>query len=552
MPASALNAKSPAKPRAKSAKPSAKLSTRPPAEQNAEQLLVEDLASFVHAPLACVRYAFPWLEPGALEKYAGPRDWQARVLADIGAHLSNPLTRHTPYQLAVASGHGIGKSAEVGMILHALMSTHEDTRVVVTANTGDQLRTKTIPEVSKWFRLAINNHWWSVGTESIKIKNPKHEKNWRCDFLTWSLERTEAFAGLHNKGKRIVLIFDEASAIPDKIWEVAEGVLTDEDTEIIWLAFGNPTQNTGRFRECFGRYKHRWKTIQIDSRTVEGTNKAQLEKWIADYGEDSDFCRVRVRGEFPRAGSTQFIAGDTVAAARHRVLQPAQYEGHWKILVCDVARYGDDQTVIGLRQGPRFTILDKLRGLSVVQTANRVMARMREHDPRTVVIDGDGIGGGVVDYVKEYMAPWFEAHPARKLTEFHGGLAPTDGFMYFNYRANMWGAMRDWLATGSIPDDPELETDLTGPEYSFSSKNQIQLEKKEDMKRRGLASPDLGDTLAMSFSATTIGKTQEDRDRDKLDATQDEASRKLLQYKLTMERDKRLRRAEERRPAHWE
>src|ERR1039458_1186404 len=90
--------------------------------------------------------------------------------------------------------------------------------------------------------------------------------------------------------------------------------MTDENTEIIWLAFGNPTQNTGRFRECFGKFKHRWKTFQIDSRTVEGTNKEQINKWIDDYGEDSDFVRVRVRGEFPRAGSSQFIASDVVAA----------------------------------------------------------------------------------------------------------------------------------------------------------------------------------------------------------------------------------------------
>lgn len=522
-----------------------------PASAHAEQELIEDLASFSADPLSCARYSFPWGEAGELEEYSGPRVWQTELLETIGQHFRSPK-RFEPLLVGIASGHGIGKSAEVGMIVHALMSTHEDTRIIVTANTGDQLRTKTIPEVSKWFRLAINNHWWSVGTESIKVKDPKHEKNWRCDFLTWSLERTEAFAGLHNKGKRIVVIFDEASAIPDKIWEVTEGALTDEQTEIIWIAFGNPTQNTGRFRECFGNRKHRWITRQIDSRTVEGTNKAQLDKWVADYGEDSDFVRVRVRGEFPRAGSTQFIAGDIVAAARNRRLPPTSYEPYWKILVCDVARFGDDQTVIGMRQGPRFTILDKLRGLSTVQTANRLMQRMKECDPRTVVIDGDGIGGGVVDYVREYMTSWFNANPARKLMEFHGGATPLDGFMYFNYRANMWGAMRDWLSTAEIPDDPELESDLTGPEYYFSNKNQIQLEKKEDMKSRGLASPDLGDTLAMSFAAVTIGKTQEETDREKLMATTTVTERSLLQYKLTMERDSRLKRAEERRPAHWE
>ena len=111
-------------------------------------------------------------------------------------------------------------------------------------------------------------------------------------------------------------MFDEASSIIDLVWEVAEGALTDERTEIIWLCLGNPTLSTGRFCECFGRLRHRWNSLQVDSRTVEGTNKTQLAQWIEDYGEDSDFVRVRVRGEFPRSGSSQLIPPDLVARAR--------------------------------------------------------------------------------------------------------------------------------------------------------------------------------------------------------------------------------------------
>ena len=111
-----------------------------------------------------------------------------------------------------------------------------------------------------------------------------------------------------------MLIFDEASAISDRIWEVSEGALTDDDTEIVWLAFGNPTRNTGRFRECFGRFRHRWDCAHIDSRQVEGTNKAQLAQWVLDYGEDSDFVRVRVKGVFPHTGSMQFISSELVEA----------------------------------------------------------------------------------------------------------------------------------------------------------------------------------------------------------------------------------------------
>lgn len=456
-----------------------------------EGMLVDDIAGFDTDPAGFCGYAFGWGE-GDLSAGSGVRPWQQQVLDAIGKHLSDPLTRCNPCQVAVSSGHGIGKSALIGLLINWAMSTCEDCRVVLTANTETQLRTKTWPEVSKWFRLAINAHWWSVNATSITVTQKTHERLWRADAIPWSDNNTEAFAGLHNKGKRILVIYDEASAISDKIWEVTEGALTDEDTEIIWLAFGNPTQNTGRFRECFGRFKHRWKTFQVDSRTVEGTNKDQIAKWVDDFGEDSDFVRVRVRGEFPRAGTSQFVAADVVAAARK--YKAEGFEGLPKILSVDVARFGDDQTVIGLRQGRKLLVLDKLRGLGTVQVAERIIERIGQEKPDAVIVDADGIGGGVVDNIRHRGF-------GSKLHEFHGGARPEDVNKYFNRRAEVWGMMRDWLGAGAeIPDDPELETDLTGPAYYFSSKNQIQLERKEDMKSRGLSSPDVGDMLAMSFS----------------------------------------------------
>lgn len=514
----------------------------------AEEMLLTDLATYTRDPLGFCLYAFPWREDGDLVDSDGPRKWQADILRAISNHLSGP-DRYTPLQIAVASGHGIGKSALIGMICNWAMSTCDDCRIVVTANTEAQLATKTWPEILKWFGRAINARWWSQTATKIGSREKGHENSWRMDRETWSENNTEAFAGLHNVGKRIVAIYDEASSIPAKIWEVTEGALTDENTEIIWLAFGNPTQNTGRFKECFGLYKHRWMRMQIDSRTVEGTNKTQIQQWIEDYGEDSDFCRIRIRGEFPRAGTSQFIPGDLVNAARKREVH--NYQRGWKILAVDVARFGDDQTVIGMRQGSKYTTLERVRGLSVPQTAMRVMAAITEHDPRGVIIDGDGVGGGVVDYVNLHHANWIAAHPMCRFVEFHGGMPANDGFMYFNRRAEVWGAAKEWLKDADIPDDPEIETDLTAPEYSFSSKNQIQLEKKDDMKKRGLASPDNGDTIAMSFAAYTPGKSQEERDQERVAAAPDQRAKFLLQYRLTQERNQRESRAEERPPENW-
>jgi hypothetical protein len=448
-------------------------------------MLMELAADCMYDPLAfCKGF---WLE-------TEPRAWQSDILRYIGSHLQDPTTRFQPCRIAVSSGHDIGKSALIAMIEHWALSTCAGCKIVTTAGTGTQLATKTVPEAGKWFKSSLGSHWFDVRAQSIRALETEQPESWRLDFITWSKENTEAFAGLHNKGKRIVLIFDEASAIDDKVWEVAEGALVDEGTEIIWLAFGNPTRNTGRFRECFGKFKHRWKTYQIDSRNVEGTNKQQIQQWVEDYGEDSDFVRVRVRGEFPRAGSSQFIPSDIVFAGRR--YKAEAFSGLPKILSCDVARFGDDQTVIGWRQGRKAVIAQKLRGKDTVFVAERVIELMQQEAPDATVIDGDGVGAGVIDQIRHRGF-------GDRLFEFHGGEGANDSSAYFNRRAEVWGLCRDWLKAGAeIPDDPELEQDLTAPEYGFSSKSQIQLERKEDMKKRGLSSPDCGDMLAMTFAVT--------------------------------------------------
>jgi len=244
-------------------------------DRELEAQFARKITQFRHDPLGFVHHAFPWKQ-GELAKSDGPRQWQRDVLRQIGQHLQNHATRYTPCQVAISSGHGIGKSALVSMLtLWGMCSP--DCKVVLTAGTEVQLRSKLWPECAKWYRMAIHNHWFDFNASSMTSRDPRHTRTWRTDIIAWTETSTESFAGLHNQGRRILVIFDEASAIVDSIWETTEGALTDANTEILWLVCGNPTRNTGRFRECFGRLKHRWHGIQVDSRKVEGTNKAQLD-----------------------------------------------------------------------------------------------------------------------------------------------------------------------------------------------------------------------------------------------------------------------------------
>ena len=459
--------------------------------------IVNDISKCIHNPLRFVKYAYPW-KTGELIGIGsdGPRKWQREVLFEIGEKLKNIDTRYQPICIAVSSGHGIGKSALIGQIINWGMSTCEDCKVIVTANTEAQLRTKTWPEITKWFKLAINNSWFKPTATAITIAEPGHERSWRADALSWSDNNTEAFAGLHNKGKRIILIFDEGSAISDKVWEVAEGALTDTDTEIIWIVFGNPTRNTGRFKECFGKYKHRWITKQIDSRTVDGTNIEQIQKWMDDYGEDSDFARVRVKGQFPRAGTSQFVDSESVDSCRH--YKAEGYDTQALLFGIDIARFGDDQNAVAIRQGRKVLPLVKWRGLDTMSTASKIVELYQEYKPDMMFLDGGGVGGGVVDRVKQLVNP-------QKVREINFGSTPKDTAKYFNKRAEMWGVARDAIRAGiELPEDNELLDELCAVEYGFSSKQQIQLERKEDMKKRGLASPDCADAFVLTYAENVL------------------------------------------------
>lgn len=473
-------------------------------KEDVEAALIEDIASFTHNPYGHVMYVYPWGEEGDLQEFQGPREWQKVFLIGLGEKLkAGSITPQGAIQEAVSSGHGIGKSALVAWLIKWALDTFEDTRCVVTANTESQLSTKTWPELSKWHRLSINSHWFVFTATALYSSDPNHEKNWRADMLPWSEHKTEAFAGLHNKGKRLVIIFDEASSIPPAIWEVTEGALTDENTEIMWFVFGNPTRNTGRFRECFGRNRHRWGNNQIDSRTVDGTNKIQIAKWIEDYGEDSDFVRIRVRGLFPRASSLQFIPSDLVAAAQKREVRRNKDDA--LIMTLDIARGGADNCVFRFRRGLDARSLPPIRipGSEVRDSmilVSKAVELLKLLKPDAFFFDGTGVGGPVGDRIRQL---------GFNIIEVQFGSTQHGDDRYANMRAFMYAKLRDWLvAGGAIDDSPILETDLTSVEYTHKGpKDQLILEAKDHMRERGLASPDDGDALAMSFAYPVFPST---------------------------------------------
>lgn len=465
-----------------------------------DQMIADDAANFYADPLGFVMWAFEW-GVGVLSGFTGPDTWQREFLLDVGrqvrARRFDGVHPVDPIQAATSSGHGIGKSALTAWLVLWIMSTRPHCQGVVTANTGPQLESKTWARLAEWRERCITGHWFSqtTGKGSLKLSHKQFPETWRCDGQTCREELSEAFAGLHAATSTPFYIFDEASAVPDKIWAVAEGGLTDG--EPMWFAFGNPTRNDGRFFQCFNALRHRWTTRQIDSRTAALTNKVQIDRWIADYGEDSDFVRVRVRGVFPRAGSMQFIDSETVEAAASRPAIASPFEP--LVIGVDVARQGEDRTVIYVRKGRDGRTHEpiKLRVPDLMTIAGRVAQEYQRFQADAVFVDQDGMGYGVLDRLRQLKVPCIGISNGAKADRVDFG---EDKIAAANKGAEMWNNMRGWLKGGAIPNDPELKIDLTGRQYGFNARNEIQLESKEDMKERGLASPDIADALALTFA----------------------------------------------------
>lgn len=492
-----------------------------------DEQLADALADFYADPLGHVMFSYPWDSDPSIQlvelvepwksrynsKY-GPDKWACEFLDRLGGEIKkrgfDGKTSVPPIQMATVSGHGIGKSVIVAWLIKWILDTRPFAKGVVTAGTDAQLRTKTWAEVGKWHKLSLTVNWfnYNTGRGAMSLTHKKYPEQWRCDAQTCREENSEAFAGLHAANSTPFYIFDEGSAVPDKIYEVREGGTTDG--EPMTFDFGNGTRNTGRFfEECAGRFRHRYILTKVDSRTVAITNKERIQQWLEDYGENSDFFKVRVRGEFPSAGSAQFIPTDMVEAAMGRELVEDR-TAEVRIGV-DVARFGDDDSVIYPRVGNDARSWAPspgdgcYNGLDTVALVGKVIEKVRFFtnlgfalNRIHIFVDGGGIGGAVVDQLRAL---------GYAVIEVQFGSKPIDTNTYRFKSDELWGRGRDSIKTRLIlptlqsPVGSLLKEQLTQREFGYTLLgNKIHLETKADMKSRGAGSPDIADALFVTYA----------------------------------------------------
>ena len=452
-------------------------------------------------PEAFVLFAFPWgRENTPLQHFKGPRKWQRDVLREVAQHVKKQkgLVDFSTLRHAVSSGRGIGKSALVSWLTLWMLTTRIGSTTIISANSESQLRAVTWAELTKWLAMSINSHWFEVSAtklapaawlaELVEKDLSKGTRYWAVEGRLWSAENPDSYAGVHNHDG-VMVIFDEASGIDDTIWAVTAGFFTENTPNRLWLAFSNPRRNTGYFYECFNSKRDFWENKVVDARTVEGTDQAVYKQIIEEYGADSAQAHVEVYGQFPSAGDDQFIATNVVDDAMKR----EKYKDMTAPIIVgvDPARFGADATVIAVRQGRDIVRIDRHRGDDTMTVVGYIIEAIDEWKPAMVVIDEGGLGAGIVDRLKEQRY---------KVKGINFGNKAKNPIMYGNMRAQMWGDMREWLKSASIPKDRFLKTDLISPMIKPDSRGTIFLESKKEMKSRGLASPDAADALAVTFA----------------------------------------------------
>ena len=404
---------------------------------------------------------------------AVPTHQQEEVLKSIspGSHTS------------VRSGHGVGKTALLSWLILWFMCTRYDARIPCTASTHSQLRDILWPEIAKWMNKLPLQYQQSLEWQTERFLWKDRRQTWFAVARTARKEAPEALQGFH--GDDLMFIVDEASGVPPEVFEVAQGALTKKN--VISVMTGNPTRLSGEFYRSHHQERHLWKTFHFsseDSPLVSSDYPARVAK---KYGKDSDVYRVRVKGDFPLAESDTFIPLPLVEQAK-LIVQP---EGNKCIWGVDPARFGDDESALVKRAGLKVTEVSGIRKRDTMEVSGWVAQQAKQEKPDQIMVDVIGIGSGVYDRLREQGFPVVSVNVAERAS---------DSEEYARLRDELWGEAKDALQEGlSLPDDEELAGQLSAPKYKFDSTGRIVIEAKEDMKKRGVDSPDRADALCLTF-----------------------------------------------------
>jgi len=402
-------------------------------------------------------------------------------------------------RISVRSGHGTGKSTASSWAMLWFLLLRFPNKVVVTAPTSGQLFDALFAELKRWVNELPPALKAMLTVKSDRVELVAAPSEAFISARTSRAETPEALAGVHSDN--VMLVVDEASGVPEQVFEAAAGSMSGHAAVTIMLS--NPTRSSGTFFESQTRLSETWWTRRWSCVESPLVSDEFVDEMRLRYGEESNAYRIRVLGEFPLADDDTIIPFHLVEAATNRDIQLD--EGAPIVWGLDVARFGSDKSALAKRQGNVITEVTSWQGLDLMATVGRVKAQYdglpSNLRPREIMVDVIGMGSGVVDRLRELGLPVRGVNVAE---------SPSMAGTYINLRAELWFKMRGWLEqrNAKIPKDERLIGELTSIRYTFVSSGKMKAEGKDDMKRRGLPSPDIADAVCLTFAsdaATAMG-----------------------------------------------
>ena len=424
-----------------------------------------------------------------------PDDWQEKVFMDIA---KKP-------RVSVRSGHGVGKTGTESILLLWFLTCFKFPKIIATAPTRQQLNDILWAEVCKWqSRSPLLQELLKWTKTYIYMKG--YEKRWFA--VAKTANKAEGMQGFHEDN--LLFIVDEASGIDEEIMEAILGTLSGSNNKL--LMCGNPTKTTGTFYDSHNKDRAMYACHKVSSMDSSRTNKANITAVLRKYGENSNFARVRVFGEFPAQEDDVFISLELIESATLTEIDITEHI-HRITLGVDVARFGDDETVIIQNVGGNVALTNKYNGQNLMWTVGSIVnaykALIRDYPQYkgviTAYIDDTGMGGGVTDRLNEVKSE--ENLNRLEIVPVNFASAPPqDGseIKYDDITSYMWGTIRDMLQNKElcIPNDDDLIGQLSVRKYAITSKGKIKLETKKAMKDRKIKSPDIADALGLSCYTT--------------------------------------------------
>jgi phage terminase large subunit len=453
----------------------------------------EDLSQAIASVLADLVMRYRDDPVGFMREVLGmePDAWQEAVLRDIA---------RGERRISIRAGHGVGKSNVCGVATVWHMVTRYPQKTIMTAPTAGQLFDALFAEVKMLIKKLPEPIRELFDTTTDKVTLRAAPEASFVSARTSSADKPEALAGVHSE--HVLLICDEASAIPEPVFESAAGSMSGDNACTILIS--NPTRNTGLFFRTHHQLSSEWRCYHVSSLTSRRVNPDFVKQIIDTYGLDSNQYRIRVLGEFAKSEDDTLIPAELVDAAMVRDV--ALDEKMPLVYGLDVARFGDDRSVLSRRQGNVVQPMKTWQGLDLMQLVGAVIVEAQMDKPAEICVDTIGMGSGVADRLREVIG---ELKLPIRVRDVNVSEANAMNPNAAKLRDDLWLQVKDWLNTrvGKLPKDDELRAELVGPRYGFTSNGKLKVEGKPDMKKRGLRSPDKADALALTFAsiAASVG-----------------------------------------------